>query len=295
MRTIGNILWFIFGGYAHGLVLVMGNENGGYLGFALYAAYFLAGLEPEPCVKVGKRLVKQQHARHFDQRAGYCNALLLAAGKLAGLAVHQFVYLHKLCRFVGALEHFFLAQLVRPLKILQREKYVLLNGKVRIKGIVLEHKANAPVFRRKAGNVVLAKEYLALGGLLQAAYHIKRCAFAAAGRTEQAYQLSVGNGKVAVVYGYYLLARFLVAAGESLGHVAQFNFHRFRPRSFLVYFVYLGLPLFIDPIVRCPLRHIPCAVLRAPGRNRLSFDFPCLPPRFEPECRVCQRCCRLPR
>ena len=39
-------------GYAHGLVLVMGNENGGYLGFALYAAYFLAGLEPEPCVKV---------------------------------------------------------------------------------------------------------------------------------------------------------------------------------------------------------------------------------------------------
>ena len=53
---------------------------------------------------------------------------------------------------------------------------------------------------------VLAKEYLALGGLLQAAYHIKRCAFAAAGRTEQAYQLSVGNGKAAVVYGYYLLA-----------------------------------------------------------------------------------------
>ena len=39
-------------GYAHGLVLVMGNENGGYLGFALYAAYFFAGLEPEPCVKV---------------------------------------------------------------------------------------------------------------------------------------------------------------------------------------------------------------------------------------------------
>ena len=38
--------------------------------------------------------------------------------------------------YVGALEHFFLAQLVRPLEVLQREKYVLLNGKVRIKDML---------------------------------------------------------------------------------------------------------------------------------------------------------------
>ena len=57
----------------------MGDEYGGDFGFLLYALELLPGLEAEPRVKVGKRLVEEQHPRHLNEGTGDGDALLLSA------------------------------------------------------------------------------------------------------------------------------------------------------------------------------------------------------------------------
>ena len=58
----------------------MGDEYGGDFGFLLYALELLPGLEAEPGVKVGKRLVEEQHPWHFNKGPGDGDSLLLSAG-----------------------------------------------------------------------------------------------------------------------------------------------------------------------------------------------------------------------
>ena len=54
-------------------------------------------------VERAERLVEQQRARAVDQRAGERDALRLAAGELAGLALGQVAELHELQRVADAL------------------------------------------------------------------------------------------------------------------------------------------------------------------------------------------------
>ena len=54
-------------------------------------------------VERAERLVEQQRARAVDQRAGQRDALRLAAGELAGLALGQVAELDELERVGGAL------------------------------------------------------------------------------------------------------------------------------------------------------------------------------------------------
>ena len=53
-------------------------------------------------VERAERLVEQQGARAVDERAGERDALLLAAGELAGLALAEVAELHQLERLAGA-------------------------------------------------------------------------------------------------------------------------------------------------------------------------------------------------
>ena len=71
---------------------------------------------------------------------------------------------------------------------------------MRIKRIVLENKSHASVFGRKLGNVVVSEEDLSRCGLLKSAYHIKRGAFSAAGRSEKTDKLAVRYLKGKIVY-----------------------------------------------------------------------------------------------
>ena len=48
-----------------------------------------AHLQPELGVEVGKRLIHEKHFRIRRKRSGDGNALLLSAGKLAGIAIHE--------------------------------------------------------------------------------------------------------------------------------------------------------------------------------------------------------------
>ena len=86
----------------------MGDEHGGDAGLPLDAADLLAGLEAQPGVQVGQRLVQQQHPGHLHHGAGDGHALLLTAGHLAGLAVHKPFDLHQLRRLLNAALHLLL-------------------------------------------------------------------------------------------------------------------------------------------------------------------------------------------
>ena len=93
----------------------MGDKNGGDAGFLLNPADFLSGLQPEPGIQIGQRLIQQQHLGHFYQRPGNGNPLLLTAGKLAGLPVQKSLNLHQCRRLLGTAMHLRLGELVLPL------------------------------------------------------------------------------------------------------------------------------------------------------------------------------------
>ncbi len=83
------------------------------LRLVLNASNLFPGLQTQTRVKVGEWLIQKQNARHFYQRAGDGNTLLLPAGKFFGFAIHQFFNLHKFCCFKGTLCHFLLGELCR--------------------------------------------------------------------------------------------------------------------------------------------------------------------------------------
>ena len=240
-------------GNAHGLFLVVRDENGGDAGFALNAADLLPGLEAQPGIEVAQRFIQQQHPGRLDQGAGDGDALLLPAGELRGPAVEQHVDLHQAGRLFGAPAHFLLGGPGFPLQVLERKENILQDGHMRVQRIVLEHQTHTAVFGRKVGHVVLAEENPALRGRLQAADQVERGALSAAGRPEQADELPVGDFKSEIVDGDHVLALF-AAAGKPLGQMIQYNFHgsipfpivRFKPiagiKKTAFYHLPVGLP-----------------------------------------------------
>ena len=76
-------------GGGHRLGLVVGDVDRGVAVLVVQAAHLEAHLLAQVGVEVGQRLVEQQRLRLDDQRARQRDALLLAAGQLAGIAVGQ--------------------------------------------------------------------------------------------------------------------------------------------------------------------------------------------------------------
>ena len=147
----------------------MGDEHGGDPGGALNPANLLPGLQPESGVQIAQRLVQQENLRHFHQSPGNGHPLLLAAGKLAGLALQQALDLHQLRRLQSLFVHLLLGKFVLPLPVFQGEPDVLQHRQMGIQGIVLEHQPHPPVLRRQIRHVVLAEENLPGSRLLQSA------------------------------------------------------------------------------------------------------------------------------
>ena len=82
-------------GEAHRLDLIVGDVDGGGAALLQHALQLGAHLQPQQRVEVGERLVHQQHLGLHGQRPGHGDALALAAGKLAGIAVEQLLDMHQ--------------------------------------------------------------------------------------------------------------------------------------------------------------------------------------------------------
>ena len=82
------------GGQRHGLHLVVGDVDKGGAGLHVQPLKLVAHLQAELRVQVGQRFVHEQHRGLRGQRAGDGHPLLLAAGQLGGIAVHEHADLH---------------------------------------------------------------------------------------------------------------------------------------------------------------------------------------------------------
>ena len=145
----------------------MSDKDSGDAGFLLNSSDFFPGLESQTGIQVGQRLVQQKNPGHLYQCPGNGHALLLTAGQFTGFAIHETVDLNQLGSFQCHFCHLCFGQLVLSFAIFQREGDVLLNSQMGVQGIILEHKTHTTVFRRQIGHILITKENLAGGGLLQ--------------------------------------------------------------------------------------------------------------------------------
>ena len=82
------------GGQGHGLHLVVGDVDEGGAGLHVEALELVAHLQAQLGVQVGEGLVHEEDGGLGGQGAGDGHTLLLAAGELGGVAVHEHADLH---------------------------------------------------------------------------------------------------------------------------------------------------------------------------------------------------------
>jgi hypothetical protein len=118
----------------HGFHLVVGDEDAGGFQAVLQLADFVAHLDAELGVEVGERLVEEEGLGLADDGPAHGDALALAAGELAGLAVEELREAENL----GGIGDALLDDGFRCAEVLQPVGHVLAHGHVRVEGVVLE-------------------------------------------------------------------------------------------------------------------------------------------------------------
>ena len=209
----------------HGLVLVMGDENGGNPGFLLNLPDLFPGLEAQAGVQIGQRLVQQKNPGEFYKSTGNRHTLLLAAGQLSRFAVHQILNLYKMRGLGDPLFHFLFCETVFAPQVLQRELNVLADVQVRIESIILKNHADAPQFRGKLCHILFSEKDFSSGGSFEAADHVQCSALSAAGRTQQTHQFTVRDFAGEITYCGNVAGILFPAGREFFCQVFQYNFH----------------------------------------------------------------------
>ena len=137
---------------AHGLDLVVGDVDGGRPALLENALQLGAHLQAEQRVEIGERLVHEQHIGLHGERAGDRDALALAAGELAGIALEQLFDMHERGRALHLLPDLGLRQLLHP----EAEGDVFEHRQMREDGVVLEHHGDAAGARRQVVDALSA-------------------------------------------------------------------------------------------------------------------------------------------
>ena len=198
-------------GHRHRFFLVVRDVDEGDPDVALDVLELELHLLAELQVECAERLVEQQHARDVDERAGECDALLLATRQLLRLAAavagepDDPQHLVDLPLQLGAA----LALAA------QAERDVLEDRQVREERVALEDGVHVTLVRRQAGDRAVAEVDRPRARLLEAADHPQRGRLAAAGRSEQRVELAALDLERQVVDGDDLV--------ELLRHVLEAN------------------------------------------------------------------------
>ena len=136
----------------HGLDLVVGDVDRRHAEALVQARELGAHRDAELGVEVGERLVHEVRGGLAHHGAPHRDALALAAGELAGLAVEQLVEAEDLRDVVHAPVDLGLGRLAH----LQAERQVLAHGHVRVERVVLEHHRDVAGAGRGVGDVAAA-------------------------------------------------------------------------------------------------------------------------------------------
>ena len=169
-----------------GLLLVVGDEDGGQAQLALKAQQLLAHLHAQLGVQVRQRLVQQQHLRLDHDGAGERDALLLAARQLRRPAVGQMLQPDEVERRV----HPPLDLRARHAPLLQPEGDVAAHCHMRPQRVALEHHADVALVRRQARDVAPADRHLPALRDVEAGDQAKQRGLAAARRAEEGEELA---------------------------------------------------------------------------------------------------------
>jgi hypothetical protein len=124
-------------------------------------------LHAELRVQVRERLVEQEHLRVAHDGAAHRDALALAAGELARVALEELGEAQDL----GGAADPLLDDVLGRLRELEGERHVLLHGHVRVERVVLEHHRDVPVLGRHVVHHPPADRDLAAVDLLQPGDH----------------------------------------------------------------------------------------------------------------------------
>ena len=165
----------------------MGDVDGGRADLLLQLLDLAARLHAQLGVEVGERLVHQEHLRVAHERAAERDALLLAAGELARLAVQQRLELDRRRRAAHPRVDLVLRRLAPP----QREREVVVDRHLRVQRVVLEDHRDVALARGDAVDHALADADLALGDRLEPGEHPQRGRLAGARRPDQHEELAV--------------------------------------------------------------------------------------------------------
>ncbi len=169
-----------------------------------------------------ERLVHQQQLRLVDQRAGQRDALLLAAGQLAGPPLGEAVELHQA---QGIERRVASTSALARRRTREREGHVLGDAHVREQGVALEHHADVALVRRQAGHRAAVEQDLAAGRVLEAGDHVERRGLARAGGAEEGQELALAHVERHVMDGGEV-AIALVQVGQPDGGKGDVHFHR---------------------------------------------------------------------
>ena len=143
-------------------------------------------------VERAERLVEQQHARPVDERARQRDALTLAAGELARLALAEVGEPHHAERLLGAAAALGAWHALDAQAVLD----VLLHAHVREQRVVLEDRVDVPVVGRAPGHVDAAEQDAPRARQLEAGDHAQAGRLARARRPEHREELAAAHVEV---------------------------------------------------------------------------------------------------
>jgi hypothetical protein len=135
-----------------------------------------AHLDAELGVEVGQRLVEEENLGLADDGAAHGYALSLAARKLLGLAVEELLDVEDAGRLLDADVDLRLGKLAD----LESESHVVVDGHVRVQGVVLEHHRDVAVLGRHVVHELPVDEQLAFRDVLESGDHAQGRRLAAA-------------------------------------------------------------------------------------------------------------------
>src|SRR5207244_643338 len=167
-------------------------------------------------VDVRQRLVHEEHRRRARDRTPDRHALPLSSRELLGLSLEELPD----PEHAADLVHSAIDLLLWDVPQLQPECDVVVDGHVRVEGVVLEHHRDVAVFRGDVVDDALADHDVAAGLLFQPGEHPERRGLAAAGWSDEHEELAVAHGDVQVVHRGDLaefLGDVVVSNGRHLG------------------------------------------------------------------------------
>jgi hypothetical protein len=182
-------------GHGHGFNLVVGDVHGRRAQPLMQRLDLRAHCDAQLGIEIRQRLVKKKDLRITHDGAAHRDALALAAGELARIALEQDIEAEN----VRGLLHAGLDLRGRSAPQPERKAHIGGDRHMGVERVVLEDHRDVALFGRHVVDHAIADADLARRDVLEAGNHPEQCRFAAAGWPDQDDELAVADRDVDAV------------------------------------------------------------------------------------------------